>query len=207
MKAGIPDSGGFVWLDLGEAPPAVTYATTEAYGVAIDPVGDVFAVGGTNTADLAPYLFYGGYRGINYGKTGPWVIKLSGLNGDQIYATALGTSATANPGQRVNAANGIAVDSSGDAYIVGTATDGILTTTGTANSANVGGQDAFVIKLNKPASAFDYGTYLGGQGDDQGLAIATRRLHCQVNAYWVFPNDDGLHRWSFIRTGERDNTR
>jgi hypothetical protein len=172
MKAGIPDRGGFIWLDLGEAPPAVTYATTEAYGVAIDPVGDVFAVGGTNTADLTPYLVYGGYRGINYGKTGPWIIKLSGLNGDQIYATALGTSATANPGQRVNAANGIAVDSSGDAYIVGTATDGILTTTGTANSANVGGQDAFVIKLNKPASAFDYGTYLGGKGDDQGLAIA-----------------------------------
>ena len=171
-KAGIPDIGGFVWFDLGDAPAAITYATTEAYSVAIDPVGDVFAVGGTNTADLTPYLFYGGYKGINYGKTGPWVLKLSGLNGDQIYATSLGTTATTNPGQRINAANGIAVDTSGDAYIVGTATGGILTTTGTANPSSIGGQDAFVIKLNKPASAFDYGTYLGGKGDEQGLAIA-----------------------------------
>ncbi len=172
VKAGIPDEGGFVWYDLGDAPPAIAYASTEAYGVALDPVGDVFAVGGTNTADLTPYLFYANFHGINYGKTGPWALKLGSLLGDHIYATSLGTSPTENPAQSVNAAKGIAVDTSGDAYIVGTATGGLLTTSGAANSSTVGGQDAFVVKLNKPASAFDYATYLGGTKDEQGLAIA-----------------------------------
>jgi Abnormal spindle-like microcephaly-assoc'd, ASPM-SPD-2-Hydin/Beta-propeller repeat len=174
MKAGIQDDGGFVWYDLGDAPPSIVFASTEAYGVALDPVNDVFVVGGTNTATLAPYLFYGsvnGYHGINYGKTGPWALKLGGLNGDQIYATALGTSPT-DLSQTVNAARGITVDTSGNAYVVGTATDGILFTPGVAQSKNAGGPDAFVVKLNKPASAFDYATYLGGSGSEQGLAIA-----------------------------------
>jgi hypothetical protein len=172
QKAGIPDGGGFVWLDLGDAPVSIPFAATVAYGVALDPVGDVFAVGGTNTADLHPYMNYAGYSGINYGTTGPWILKLGGLQGDQIYATALGTNATVNPAMSVNAAKGIAVDTSGDAYVVGTAISGILTTTGVAHPSIIGGQDAFVVKLNKPASAFDYATYLGGTGDEQGLAIA-----------------------------------
>src|SRR5438045_3267831 len=48
-KAGIPDGAGFAWLDLGDVPPAHIFATTSAYGVALDLVGDVFAVGGTST--------------------------------------------------------------------------------------------------------------------------------------------------------------
>lgn len=170
-KAGIPDDGGFVWFDLGDAPEFIPYATTEAYGVALDPVGDVFAVGGTNTADLTPYLNYAGYSGINYGKTGAWILKLNGLSGDYIYATALGTAKTEDPGQSVNAAKAVAVDASARAYVVGTATGGISTTTGTYSPGAKGKQDVFVIRLNTAASAFDYGTYFGGSGDDQGLAI------------------------------------
>lgn len=170
VKAGIPDNGGFNWLDLGPAPPSVTYATTEAYGVALDPVGDVFAVGGTNTADLTPYLFYAGYKGINYGKTGAWVLKLSGLDGHQIYATALGTNPDTDTAP--NSARAIAVDNSGQAYITGVSAGGLITTPGAFSSAVIGAKDAFVIKLDIPASHFLYGTYLGGKGDDQGLAIA-----------------------------------
>ena len=171
IKAGIPEqSGAFAWLDLGPAPPSIIFATTEAYGVALDPVGDVFAVGGTNTADLTPYLFYAGYKGINYGKTGAWVLKLSGLDGRQIYATALSTNPDTDAAP--NSARGIAVDNSGQAYITGVSAGGLMTTPGSASSSAVGGKDAFVIKLDIPASHFLYGTYLGGKGDDQGLAIA-----------------------------------
>src|SRR5436305_1656118 len=170
INSGITDSGGFVWLDLGPAPPSVIFATTEAYGVALDPVGDVFAVGGTNTANLTPYFFYAGYRGINYGKTGAWVLKLSGLDGHQIYATALSTSPDTDAAP--DSARAIAVDNSGQAYITGISAGCLLTTPGSANSGVIGGKDAFVIKLDIPASHFLYGTYLGGKGDDQGLAIA-----------------------------------
>jgi Abnormal spindle-like microcephaly-assoc'd, ASPM-SPD-2-Hydin/Beta-propeller repeat len=168
---GIQDGAGFNWLVLGPAPAMVPYATTEAYGVAIDPVGDVFAVGGTSTATLTPYLNYAGYTGINYGKTGPWILKLNGLDGVQIYATSMGTTATDITGL-VNAATGVAVDNSGDAFVVGTTSGGIMTTPGSANPNAIGGLDAFVIEWNKAASAEVYGTYVGGSGDDQGLGIA-----------------------------------
>jgi len=170
INSGITDGGGFVWLDLGPAPPSVVFATTEAYGVALDPVGDVFAVGGTNTADLTPYFFYAGYRGINYGKTGAWVLKLSGLDGHQIYATALSTSPDSDAAP--DSARAIAVDNSGQAYITGVSAGSLITTPGASSSSAIGGKDAFVIKLDIPASHFLYGTYLGGKGDDQGLAIA-----------------------------------
>src|SRR5215813_4599453 len=169
-KAGIPDGGGFTWLDLGDAPPAHIFATTSAYGVALDPVGDVFAVGGTNTADLTPFMFYAGYQGIHFGKTGAWVLKLSGLDGDQIYATALTTSPDSDASP--NSARAITVDTSGQAYITGVSTGSLMTTPGSANSGAIGGKDAFVVKLDIPASHFLYSTYMGGSGDDQGLAIA-----------------------------------
>jgi Abnormal spindle-like microcephaly-assoc'd, ASPM-SPD-2-Hydin/Beta-propeller repeat len=170
INAGILDAGGFVWLDLGDAPPSVIYATTEAYGVALDPVGDVFAVGGTNTGDLTPYFFYAGYKGINYGKTGAWALKLSGLDGEQIYATALSTSPDSDAAP--DSARAVAVDNSGQAYITGISTGSLITTPGSASPGIVGGKDAFVIKLDIPASHFLYGTYLGGKGDDAGLGIA-----------------------------------
>ncbi|HEX7958504.1 MAG TPA: SBBP repeat-containing protein [Terriglobales bacterium] len=160
----------FVWLDLGPAPPSVPFAFTEAYGVALDPVADVFAVGGTITDDLTPYLNYAGYAGINFGKTGAWVLKLDGLNGDQIWATALTTNPDTDAAP--NSARAIAVDTSGQSFITGVSSGTLITTPGAANPALIGGKDAFVIKLDIPASHFLYGTYLGGKGDDQGLAIA-----------------------------------
>ena len=169
-KAGIPDGAGFAWLDLGDVPPAHIFATTSAYGVALDPVGDVFAVGGTSTADLTPFMFYAGYAGIHFGKTGAWVLKLSGLDGAQIYATALTTGADTDAAP--NSARAIAVDTSGQAYITGVSSGSLMTTPGSANSGALGGKDAFVVKLDIPASHFLYSTYLGGSGDDQGLGIA-----------------------------------
>ncbi len=39
-------------------------------------------------------------------------------------------------------------------------------------SANAGGMDAFVVKLNSTLSALTFGTYLGGSSNDGGNAIA-----------------------------------
>jgi PKD repeat protein len=68
----------------------------------------------------------------------------------------------------------VAVDSAGSPYV-----------TGFTKSSNIplpyqqvvqelpgGGSDAFVVKLSPDGQSLDYATYLGGSGDDQGLAIA-----------------------------------
>jgi hypothetical protein len=186
----IPDLGGVQWEVIGIFPlPGPIYATTEAYGVALDPGGDVFLVGGSSTAELHPSLpgpapAPGSFDWLpqadtHYTGTGAWIIKILGHDtsmgrgdaGTPVYLTPLGTEAT-DITQAVNAARAITVDSQGRAYVVGTATGGIYTTTGSLNPNPLGGTDAFILRMNTAGSGVDYSTYLGGSGNDQGLAVA-----------------------------------
>jgi hypothetical protein len=71
---------------------------------------------------------------------------------------------------------GIAIDSSGDAYVTGSTaspnfpvTPGAYQTTNNDQSANsIGGLNAFVTELNPTGTALVYSTYLGGNGISQG---------------------------------------
>jgi len=83
------------------------------------------------------------------------------------YSTYLGGSAA-------DQGNGIAVDSSGNAYIVGsTSSTNFPITTGGFQTSSPGGGDAFITKLNPQGSAAIYSTYLGGSSYDVAQAIAS----------------------------------
>jgi hypothetical protein len=93
-----------------------------------------------------------------------------------VYSTYLGGSGTAGSfGTGVgDQGTGIAVDSTGSAYIVGTTastnfpvTSGAFQSTNEATSASHG-STAFVTKLNPTGTALVYSTYLGGSGSDNG---------------------------------------
>ena len=160
--------GSVAWENIGPSQLFPTYAS-EAYGVALDPIGDVFVAGGTNTPNIASTVWP--FLGITYGGTGAWVFKASGVNGRFIYGTALQTTAT-DLTSTVNTARAIAVDSGGDAYVAGTATGTLFTTSNGFQQDIHGSQNAFLVKINNPGSAIDYATYLGGTGLDQGLGVA-----------------------------------
>ena len=186
-----------VWEVLGIGPfPQVLYATTEAYSLALDPGGDVFVVGGSNTTELHPSLPGGTnldwlpQADTHYKGTGAWIVKLLGRDtpgstngswpvvgqsGWPVYLTALGTNPT-DITQTVNASRGVMVDSQGRAYVVGTATGGIYTTSNSYHPAAFDSSgntsDAFVLRMNTAGSGVEYGTYLGGTRNDQGLGIA-----------------------------------
>jgi hypothetical protein len=68
-------------------------------------------------------------------------------------------------------ANGIAVDSSGNAYLVGTTFSTNFPVVGGFQSTFNGGLDVFVTKVS-PTGTLVYSTYLGGTLDDQGRSIA-----------------------------------
>ncbi len=114
-----------------------------------------------------------------------FVTKLNPQGSALVYSTYLG-------GNKYDAANGIAVDGTGSAYIVGlTGSSNFPTTPGAFQSRFNGGSfvfvsqpgnagDAFVSRLSPSGSALVYSTYLGGKRDDTALGIA---IDSSGNAY------------------------
>jgi hypothetical protein len=160
--------------------PVLSYATyfggttgnEQGNGIAVDAAGNVYVTGSTTSTDF-PTTTGAFQTTLPYG--GAFVAKLNpGASGaaSLVYSTYLGGHTGSANGA------GIAVDSSGNAYVTGTtgATD-FPTTSGafrTTAPANGGGAD-FVAKLNAAGSALIYSTYLGGNAGgepDQALGIA-----------------------------------
>ncbi len=84
-----------------------------------------------------------------------------------LYSTFLGGSPAFDRGL------GIAVDSSGNAYVNGAAESANFPTTAGAYQVTLkGSRDAFVTKLNPTGSALVYPTYLGGSAFDTAFGIA-----------------------------------
>jgi hypothetical protein len=81
------------------------------------------------------------------------------------YSTLLG-------GSGADAANALAVDSTGAAYIAGFTESYNLATANPTQNFNAGGNDVFVAKLTPAGTGLVYCTYLGGFGDDRAYGIA-----------------------------------
>ena len=151
---------------------ALTYSTylggsseDIGYGIAVDSSGNAYVTGFTYSADFPTTP--GAQQTINAGGgADAFVAKLSTDGSALIYSTFLG-------GSGYDVSLGIAVDSSGNAYVTGytTSTD-FPTTAGAEQPNNAGSYDAFVAKLSPGGSALIYSTYLGGSSGDLGLGIA-----------------------------------
>jgi hypothetical protein len=104
-----------------------------------------------------------------------FVLKLNAEGSAPIYVTYLG-------GSDDEAANAIAVDSQGNAYVTGWTVSADFPVTPGAAQTKFGGKltigplwfgDAFVTKIDSRGAALIYSTYLGGKNNgDEGKAIA-----------------------------------
>lgn len=75
-------------------------------------------------------------------------------------------------GSGADAANALAVDSTGAAYLAGFTESINFPTANPVQHFNGGGADVFVAKLNPAGPGLAYCTYLGGSGDDRAYGIA-----------------------------------
>lgn len=164
---GITLEGSMSWEDLGPVATSIIDAFTEGYGVALDPPGDVFLVGGTNTTAVGQSIWP-----CFPEAHGAWIIKVSGTNGNCIYHWTLEDTPTDVTGT-IDTSRAVAVDSEGRAYVTGTVSGSGKTTGNSYNQTYGGGSsDAFLARINTLGAAVDYYTYLGGSGKDQGLGVA-----------------------------------
>ncbi len=135
-------------------------------GIAVDALGNAYVTGFTRSANFptTPNAFQARFGG---GFWDAFVAKVKADGSALVYSTYLGGSGD-------DWGLGIALDSSGNAYLTGVSSSANFPVTSGAFQRLPGGgdSDAFVTKLNATGSALVYSTYLGGIADDQGRGIA-----------------------------------
>jgi len=135
-------------------------------GVALDAAGSAYIVGAVDGSfpTTPSALSLACPDRVNEGGS-IFIAKVSAAGSALIYSMASNCS---------NGGAGIAVDSSGSAYVTGTTHSRQLPTTARAfQPDNLRGTfRAFILKINATGTALVYGTYLGGTVNDQAASIA-----------------------------------
>src|SRR5207245_9200357 len=108
----------------------------------------------------------------NKGLTDIFITKIDPTGSSIIYSTYTG-------GSGIDRADGITVDASGNAYVVGrvgdTSTDFPTTAGALATTYRGGDFDGILFKLNPQGNALVYSTFIGGEDNDstEGVAVDT----------------------------------
>jgi WD40 repeat protein len=139
-------------------------------GLAVDALGNAYLSGSTNSNDFpTAHAFQPTFGG---GNVDAFVAVLNASGTGLVYSTYLGGSGN-------DVGNGIAVDSSGNAYITGD-TSSPNFPTNAAFQPNLGGtRSAFVVKLDSSGTMI-YSTFLGGTDVSFGTGIS---VDTSGNAY------------------------
>ncbi|GMK41265.1 hypothetical protein PCCS19_43210 [Paenibacillus sp. CCS19] len=146
--------------------------TDIGFGIAVDNQDNAYITGQTLSLDfpIAPGAFQPGKDGAS----SAFVTKINAGGNALVYSTYLGGSSS-------DLGRGIAIDSSGQAYVTGqTLSPDFPITVGALQPFIGGTQDAFVTKLSANGGSLIYSTFLGGEGVDTGFAIAVNSIG---NAY------------------------
>ncbi len=180
-------AGGDAWGDawvakinlLGSAQNTVLALTylggsgdDDLYSLQVDSSGNVYVAGLTMSPDFpvttgALQTKFGG--GID--SADAWVAKLNPTLTSRLFVTYFG-------GAGDDGAESLALDASGNVYVLGYASSPGLTPLSLGNNPGAlqagygGNKDAFLLELNPAGTAASYFTYIGGSGTDEGRGLA-----------------------------------
>lgn len=149
--------------------PVLVYSTflggrsyDEATGIAVDSVGNAFVTGETGSPDF-PLATIGS---LNSTQNRVFLVKLNVSGTTLLWADYIcGTSGNDYP-------QGVAVDSQGNPYIMGSASSSDFPTVNPFQASPSGGGDGFLTKVSADGSALLYSTYMGGSNWDYPITIA-----------------------------------
>jgi len=156
-------------------------------GIAVDGSGAAYVTGYTASADF-PTL--GGLPSNFNGFTDAFMAKLDAMGSVLVYSGYVG-------GSGWDTGRGIAVHSSGNAYVTGS-TDSVdsFPVAGSPDPTYNGGTDAFICSVDPAGNSFIYSGYLGGTGGDSGRAIAVDPSGAAYVTGWTnsvdFPTGGGV---------------
>ena len=159
----------------GAGPADLVYSTylggttsDFANALAIDSAGNAYVTGSTASNNFPTTA---GAFDVSFASlSDAFVTKLNSTGTALIYSTFLGSSGSER-------GNSIAVDTSGNAYVIGTTNSPSDTNFPASASAfqmafGGGASDAFVTEVNTTGTGLVFSSYLGGGGADLGFGIA-----------------------------------
>jgi uncharacterized protein (TIGR03437 family) len=192
-------------VKVNPAGSALTYSallggsgSDASWKVAVDTQGNAYVAGRTQSADFPATP--GAYQTTLQGSDDVFVSKLNPAGSALSYSTYIGGGGSDIP-------YGMALGSNGYVYLTGiTDSTNFPATAGALRSTLAGTSDGFVCQLNDTGTALPYSTYLGGNGEDEGDAIA---LDPSGNAYIVgsttssdFPTTPGAYQTTLKGTSD-----
>ena len=158
-----------------------------AMAIAVDLAGNAYVSGNTDSTDFPASMFA---FDRTWNSTAvlwdAFVTKVHTSGAMLSYSTYLG-------GNFEEIGNGIAVDLTGNAYVVGYTSSSNFPTTPGAFDRTLNGSESFVTKLNRRGSALGYSTFLGGtftvvaDAGGSGVAIDQSARHGSPLAVTEYP--------------------
>ena len=143
-------------------------ARDEGWDITVNSAGEAYVTGATASTDFPTTVNAPQQQPALDGSQEAFVTKFNATGDALLYSTYLGGSGGADTG------TGITVDSTGAAYLAGTAGSADFPTTpGVFQELFPGGSSAaFVTRINPAGDTLLYSTFIGGNGNDQGWDIA-----------------------------------
>jgi hypothetical protein len=146
-------------------------------GIAVDGSGNAYVGGSTASSEATFPVTVGPDLTYNGGDSDAFVAKISTSGTGFVYCGYIG-------GSSGDVGRGIAVDGSGNAYVIGftDSTEATFPLSGGPNLKYSDNEDAFAAKVNASGAALVYCGYIGGSSFDYGFGIA---VDGSGNAYLV----------------------